>query len=135
MTDAERALELLDDFGIIGRIREEMLAEPERALAILERARTGPGIRNPAAYSIARWRAPRAAPPAPEPELAIDPPDLDALEYVWSRPPTVVGELIVKLLAVALERHGGFEALRESFDRHRDPDIVPDNLLGLSEDN
>ena len=114
--------ELLDELEIVGAVRDEMTSQPLRALLIIESALRAQGVRNPAAFIIARWRAARErrpAAPAPELELERVPPDLDALEYVWSRPPSVVGGLILKLLSVAIEKHGGYGALRASFDRHR----------------
>lgn len=133
MTDADNELagyrarkrlgELLNELEITGTVREQMLAEPERALEVLGKATRARGIRNRAAFAITRWRQlqARPEPPAPplEPVLLGQPPDLDALEYVWSRPATVMTELVSKLQATSIERHGGFAALHASFEKRR----------------
>jgi hypothetical protein len=118
MTELERRL---DELEITGLVRREMLAEPERALLIVEAAGRARGVHNRAAFTIARWKARAQTKPAsaPAPELEAIPPTLESLEYLWGRRPTVVGDLILKLIAAALERHGGFRALQADFHRHR----------------
>jgi len=105
-------------------IRSEMLDEPERALRILDTASSAPRIRNRAAFAIARWRDRdrRSAEPAvleiTEDEELV-PPTLDVLELQWSQEPSFVGGLVLKLMAAAIARAGGFEELRASFDERR----------------
>jgi hypothetical protein len=120
--------ELLDELVILSpRLRSEMLKSPGRALAVLRSARLTPGIHNRAAFAIARWRAgadprpPRARAPRAE-ELAEDyaePPTLSALEQVWSRDPSPVGDLLLRIMAIAIARAGGFGQLQRAFlERH-----------------
>ena len=92
-----------------------MLAQPERALHVIRAARRARGIRKPGAFAITRWRQNRArasyqAPLEPDLLSGAEPPDLAALEYVWSRPETVTQALIEKLLAAAIVQHGGLAA-------------------------
>ncbi len=112
----------LDELAITGPVRDEMTDDPEAALRLVDRARRARGIRNPAAFLIAQWRA-RRAPPAPpprpaEPEIVEGPPDLDTLEHAWSLSPPVAS-LVLKLLGAAIEKHGGYQQLRADFERRR----------------
>jgi hypothetical protein len=124
----------LDALEIYGSVRDEMVADPTRALAILDRVMHSVGVHNRAAFAISSWRRATAVPDDPppalrarrwtlsagaQPELEVEPPELEALEYVWAQPASDVGNLILRLIATALARHGGFEAMRASFDRHR----------------
>jgi len=128
MSDELERLELrarlhaeLDELDVTGRLRDEMTDEPEAALRLVRRARRARGVRNPAALLVSLWRGRRAPPPArpAEPELVVDaPPDLDALEQAWALSPPV-RELVLKLLAAAIHRHGGYEQMRADFDRRR----------------
>lgn len=74
--NAERELaEILHTLEIRGAIALQMLADPQRALAVIRYAANKPRITNPAAYAISLWRVnfdprPRmeahSAPPPPE---------------------------------------------------------------------
>jgi hypothetical protein len=117
----------LDALEIYGPVRAQMVADPVRALAVLDRVMHSVGVRNRAAFAVASWRRATARPDTPrrlveataQPELEVEPPELESLEYVWAQPASDVGNLILRLIATALARHGGFEAMRASFDRHR----------------
>jgi len=115
----------LDELAIVGSIRDEMTDDPEAALRLVARARRARGIHNPAAFLIAQWRSRRAPPPrvpsgTPLEEVELDegPPDLDTIEQAWSLSPPV-RELVLRLLAVAITRHGGFQQMRADFERRR----------------
>jgi hypothetical protein len=131
----ERLIAQLDELEIIGRPRDEMLAEPERALAVirsvLDRAQTsGKRIKSPAALIISRWKQPalvsldarrrdaeRAAVLADPlgPEHEAGPPDLDALEQAWSLDTSSLTTGLLKLMAAAYTRHGGlYDGLRHN---------------------
>ena len=117
---------LLEELEIVGRVRKQMLAEPVAALAVLDHALLARGVRNRAAFAITRWRALRERAGVsllpelePEREREACPVDLDALEQAWSREPSFAGELVLRLIAAALHAHGGYAALRASFERRR----------------
>jgi hypothetical protein len=112
----ELVVELMDELGIVGTIRAQMLADAGRARAVLAHAKASNGVRNPAAFAIANWRARfdprgRVIVGAPPRELVEEPPTLAALEYVWSLPATPVTAAIERMMTVAIERNGGARAL------------------------
>ena len=122
----KRLGELADELGIVGGVRSEMLAEPARAVPVLEHAKGAVGVRNPAAFAISLWRRQDrdvALPDGltvrfqrePEPD---EPPALDALEQAWALDHSALRTGMLKLLAAGLARHGGLGPLRErtSFD-------------------
>ena len=131
MTDADNELararllkrlgELLDELQITGSVRQEMLAEPERAVPVLEHARDAYGVRNPAAFAISLWRQRNvihltdgtAVRFEPEPDA---PPDLAAIEQVWALDTEALRSGLLKVMAAALTRHGGIAA---ALTRHR----------------
>ena len=128
---------LMDELQITGQIRDSMLMDPDRAKAVLEHARAAHSIRNPAAYANSLWRQgydPRDRYVPPE-ELDDEggPPSLSALEFAWSRPPSLVGEALMDLMAVAVARHGGFHAMQASF-RQRDRYDADGELVERVED-
>lgn len=115
----KRLGELLDELGMVGRIREEMLADPRRAVPVLEHAKGAHGVRNPGAFANSLWRqgAQHVGLPAglsvrldPEPELESGPPDLDALEQAWVLDESALRTGLLKLMAAAYTRHGGIYA-------------------------
>lgn len=117
---------LMDELGIYGRMREEMLDDLERAIAVLSTARDASGARNRAALAIANFRRgadPRPATPARE-ELVEEAPSLSALEYAWAHQWTSpIGETLIRMMGYAIERNGGASAMlaagwwtREAFD-------------------
>lgn len=106
----------LDELAVFGRIRDEMLDEPELALRLIGRARAARGVRNVAAVVVSQWKARARGLPAPlpaEPELAGEPPNLDAIEYAWSRQPNASADFVLRLAAIAITRAGGFALLRD----------------------
>jgi hypothetical protein len=129
-----RVNELVDELAIDSmRLRDEMLDNPGRAIAVLEHARRARGIRNPASFAIARWRAGadpriRARQPASlashlashlDEMEATGAPTLEALEFAWhlEDESSPVAEPMLRLLACAIERNGGMRAVLErSFD-------------------
>jgi hypothetical protein len=117
-SDAD-VVELLDELGIVGAIRGQMLADADRARAVLRHAKASDGIRNRAAFAIANWRArfdPRgrglAGVDGPA-ELVEEPPTLDALEYAWSLDDSPIAQAVVRMMTVSIERNGGARALLE----------------------
>lgn len=129
-----RALELLEELDISsGILRGEMLAEPERAIAVLEYAIAQPGIRNAASFAIAQWRRgddPRRSRRTLEAEeLVEEPPTLSALEFAWSRQASPIGATLIAMMGYSIERNGGASAMlaagwwsRELYDE--DGDLV-----------
>lgn len=115
-----RALDLLDELGIYGRLREEMLRDPERAIAVLEYAVGEPGIQNPASFAISSWRRgddprKRSASARAREELPQEqPPTLSALEYAWSREGSAVGGALLKMMSHSIERAGGMVKVLEA---------------------
>jgi len=99
-------------------VRWEMLAEPERASRVLRTALSKRGIRNRAAFAIARFRAGDGAKPEPRrqplypagPQPEPGPPSLADLERAWSIE-SDVGPALVSAMRAAIERAGGFAAL------------------------
>lgn len=111
-----RLYPLLDEIGLYGAIRSEMIREPERAVLVLERVLAAPGIRNTAAFAITRWREPVSPPPPePEPEPEPSPPTLADLEYVWSLGDHEEGSAmaaLVRAYGAAIGAAGGFSSLK-----------------------
>lgn len=110
-----RALELMDELGILpGPIRDEMTADPARAVAVLQRAKGSPGIRNPAALAISNWR--RGADPRPRAprsdELVEEAPLLETIEHAWSLE-TAISNQILRMMSAAIGRTGGFRPVLE----------------------
>ena len=98
-----------------------MILEPDEALDVIAKARRARGIRNLPAFVIQRWRAARARgirrhpPPA---AALVSGVDLAALEYVWSRPETMVTAAVLKAMGAAIDRQGGCSTLHDgSFER------------------
>lgn len=108
-----RLYELLEQLDITGRIRAEMVEEPERALRVLEAAIRARGARNRAALAVSRWQAEPFDAPRPLPQrIEVDePPTLAALEHAWSTSPNVQ-QMVLPLIARGIERHGGFQRLK-----------------------
>jgi hypothetical protein len=107
--------ELLDELGILGAVRSQMLADPARARAVLVHAKSSSGIRNRAAFAIANWRArfdPRGREPGAQLRLVEEAPTLDALELAWSLDSPIARE-VVRMMTAAIERTGGARALLE----------------------
>jgi len=120
LVDRARVSELLDALDISGPVSSDMLDHPGRAYAVLSHAQRARGVRNRAAFAIARWRSSRPRPPAPpaaDSEPVSEPPSLVALEHAWSLEPSPVGAAILRLMALALEKHGGFGPLQEQIRR------------------
>jgi hypothetical protein len=121
----EEAFELASELGISGDLRLQMLAEPERAVAVLRHARSAPGVRNPAALAVVNWRNgfdPRR-PPVVEKAIELPPPappSLSALEYAWSLDRSEWAGLLLRSMSAAIALAGGFENLQRTFrDRER----------------
>lgn len=123
----ERTLELLDELDVGSTVvRAQMLADPERAVLVLESTLRATNLRNPAAFAVQRWRSgfdPRRARQAPveRVELEEGAPTLSAIEYAWSLEP--VSRPILAMMSSAIGRTGGFRPVlvagfdvRESFD-------------------
>lgn len=114
-----RALDLMDELGILsGRIRDAMLEDVERAVAVLQHAKSAPHVRNPASLAIANWR--RGADPRPrarsrtfelEREVTEQPPTLSALEFAWSRDRSPIGGALIAMMGYAIARSGGASAM------------------------
>lgn len=110
-----RLYELLERLDIGGRIRDEMIREPARALRVLEAAVRARGVRNRAALAVSRWKASEL--PAfvcnvdESAGLADAPPTLAALEHAWSKSENVQA-IVLPLIARGIERHGGFGRLK-----------------------
>lgn len=106
----------LDDLGIDGRIRAEMIDDPERALSVLASAhRRRRRIRNLTGYVVHLWiRLDRRRPPAPDPEPG--PPTLATLEYAWHLQDQAPGSPLIAAMidayAIAIARNGGLARLR-----------------------
>ena len=125
-----RVLDLVDELAILSdRLRAEMLADPERAIAVLEYALDEPNVKNPASFAIASWRTGadprrRSSSSSAREELPTEePPTLSALEYAWSRERSPIGETLLRMMAFSIERNGGATAMltagwfwRERFD-------------------
>lgn len=106
---------LTGELFIIGQVRDQMRADPERAAAVLTYALGAPRIRNRAGYAVAAWRSgfdPRPAQPPPAAELG--PPSLAALEHAWSLEPSPVIHVWLQAMAVAIARAGGFKNLQQT---------------------
>lgn len=111
----ERTQELAAELGITGAVRYEMLADPGRAVAVLEHALALAAIRNRAGFAIANWHSGFDPRPAREPELEEAPPTLADLEYAWSLQPSAGADFMLGLMSIALSRAGGFRALQAEF--------------------
>ena len=114
--------ELTRELGIGGMIRLEMIAEPDRAVAVLRHATTAPRIRNRGGFATANWKGgfdPRPGPAAlAESELADEepgPPALETLEHCWSRPESPLATILLRAMAAAIGKAGGFNAIKHSF--------------------
>jgi len=115
----ERLYVLMADFGIYSEeVRAAMLQDPERAILLLEAARRPPRkIRNPAAWAITRFRHgedPRSRhyEPEPEPELELGLPTVEGIDYIAAEARrSWVGVAMMRLVAIALEREGGYPEL------------------------
>lgn len=122
MSAADRAVvqvfELTKALDIGGRVRLEMMADPERGAAVLRHAAKAPKIRNRAGFAIANWHSGFDPRPALVPALVEDelgdagPPNLAAIEHAWSLQPSPVADALLRAMAAALARHGGFRVLR-----------------------
>ena len=119
---------ILDGFEVVGPVRAEMVADPERALRIAEHVLNSRGVRKAGALMIHLWRQSSATPEAPEAPEAEEsaPPTLSALEYAWSRDGygTPLFDTLLGAMASAIAAAGGFAAIRESFTERElyDPD-------------
>lgn len=115
----EKLAPILDAWEIVGPLRADMVADPERALRIAERVINAQGIRRPGAYMNTLWRqssgqlTQTAAPLAPEPEAG--PPTLSAVEFAWSRDASPMLDALLDAMASAIAAAGGFASIRESF--------------------
>ena len=120
--DRERLFSLLDELGIeSGRIRASMLEDADRAIAVLEHAKGSSGIRNPASFAIANWRAgfdPRArrSIQAPRVELEEAAPALSAIELAWhlEERGSQAAIFVLTLMSSAIGRTGGFRPVLEA---------------------
>lgn len=123
-----RALDLLDELGIGGKVRDEMIADPARAIAVLERAASSAHVKNPAALAIANWKRGHGKPHGRSrldelDETPEQPPTLSALEYAWSRARSPIGESLLSMMAFSIERNGGATAMLTAgwwWDEHYD---------------
>jgi hypothetical protein len=129
----------LDELGVVSLdVRASMVDEPELALRLCEHAAAQRGLRDRAAYVVARWRrrhdpgaipTPQLAQPD-DPEREPGPPSLSSLEYLWSLDDGEVSTAALeRLLALAIARHGGCHALLErsfGWREHFDVDGVLD---------
>jgi len=108
----------LDALDIFGAMRSEMLGDPDRAFALVDMVKRQKGLRNPGGFAVARWRDGygrlRAVPPAEPVELPDEPPTLSAIEYAWSREPSIAMQACLTLMAAAVRRHG-FHVVQRSF--------------------
>lgn len=126
--DVLTILALCDRLGITSAaVRSEMIGEPEVALAILRRVKRERGIHNPPAYATARFRgavkrrqAEARARPSSEAggladverlvaEVAPAPPRLADLELARALTPSKYRESVLRCMAAAVARFGGFE--------------------------
>jgi hypothetical protein len=107
-----RALELMAELGIYGRVRVEMLADVDRAVSVLEAAKSS-GARNRAALATVLWRQGAAStpPPAEVDEPTEEPPTLSALEFAWSREASPIHSTLLAMMGYSLARRGGFERM------------------------
>jgi hypothetical protein len=115
LTAEAAVVELMDELGILGSIRSQMLGDLGRARAVLVHAKSSSGIRNRAAFAIANWRArfdPRGRAEGAQLRLVEEAPTLDALELAWSLDSPIARE-VVRMMTVAIERTGGARALLE----------------------
>lgn len=115
----DQLLQTLDELEISGNVRSEMVLEPDEALAVIGNAQRARGIRNPAAFINERWRtykraararAQRTPPASADFQAGVD---LAALEYAWSRPPSVVTAAILDAMSAAIAKQGGCSTLLE----------------------
>lgn len=117
---SELLLELLEACDRIGvsslTVRADMSSDPARALRVIAHAERARGIRNRAAFAVARWQvsAPpaAAAPVTAEPEVVGGAPSLADLERAWSLEPSPAAAALLRLMALAFERHGGLSPLK-----------------------
>lgn len=121
--DVLDVLAACDRMGIVSfETRAELIGEPDLALRVLGRAANTPGIHNPAAFAIARFRkgrdrratearARRREGIAGElAEVTPAPPRLRDLEQAWSLGPSAARDALLRAMAAAVGRHGGFAA-------------------------
>lgn len=107
----------IDEFEILGQVRDEMLSDPDRALGVFARVKRATGIRKPAAFAVRLWqtKTPAPTPAEPEPELELGPPALAALEFHWSQAghaETPWHDALGRAMAAAIGSHGGCAALK-----------------------
>jgi hypothetical protein len=118
---SELLLELLEACDRIGvrslTVRAEMSSDPARALRVIAHAARARGIRNRAAFAVARWQASTDAGSAVI-GAAVEPvepvggaPSLADLERAWALEPSPAASALLDLMALAIERHGGFSGL------------------------
>jgi len=113
----ERVAQLMDEIGLQGSIRSEMLASPREAYPVLIFVVDMPHTKS-RAIQARRWWAKRKPEPRPAPLAGEGPPTLSALEFAWSRDTLPDGEpnpavtALLKLMAAAITRHGGFAQLQ-----------------------
>lgn len=130
MSVEDEVFELTRELDIGGMPRLEMIADPERAAAVLRHALKAPRIRNRAGFAIANWRAGFDPRPSARPELELEleeggPPPLWAIEHAWAIG-TPLAEECLRAMAIAIGRAGGFasidRATRYDLDGLRLPD-------------
>lgn len=118
---SELLLELLEACDRIGvsslTVRADMSSDPARALRVIAHAERARGIRNRAAFAVARWHRvtapPAAAAAAAEPvDVVGGAPSLADLERAWSLEPSPAAAALLRLMALAFERHGGLSPLK-----------------------
>ena len=116
--------DLTRELDIGGFVRLEMIAEPDRAVAVLRHAMKAPKIRNRAGFAVSNWKTgfdPRPAGDLVEEELAeAGPPALADLEHAWSLQPSPVADALLRAMAAALTAAGGFKQLQREFRRVAD---------------
>lgn len=134
---------ILEEYGIIGAIHAEMLADPERALRVLDHVRRSSSVRNPAALANALWRqsalqltqTAAPLPPKPRDDYEEGLPSLSVIEHAWSFDPSPMADSLLAAMAAALGRGGGFNAIRETFARSDYWELDDDgNLLTTNPD-
>lgn len=145
----QRVHDLLDELDITsGALREAMLNDPERARAVLQHAKGSVGIRNPASFAIANWRAgfdPRGrSERSEERELDEQAPTLSAIELAWhlEERGSAVAPFVLAMMLAAIARNGGFRPVLEAGFRLRERydddgelverELVTDEQLRLS---